>query len=1018
LNAIFSFNSPSSSNLDRSVTTLALIFIFSLLGYAAPTFSAMTVSTTAEAASKLIDDNIQASQSQAAKIVETRPLMLDDIMHFQTLQTPQLADNGTVLAVEVKPDRGDSEVLVKHLASKAEHRVKGSKPQVSADGRYVLITQGPSLLDQETKKKDELSNQLVLLNTQTQKETLFSKVKEAHFSADGSSAVIWFDPIKDKEGSDALASPESQDEEVVPKAQSTAAQSTVKSEINSEASSKEKPKTNKADEELPASELLLISLGKPDSVTGADLEPKAKKIRFEHVTGFVLGAEGKGLLVAKNLVAENNSQESLSQLHYVDLASLESKVLFTSKLERLDQLALSAELNWAAFTHGPSSEPKSGREYQLSRVNLATLAITLAPKNKSWLYNQHSSLLFSKDGKRLFTGRVPSIHVQAIAPKIDSEDKLFDQNIIQAQRKLHVWHGEDKKIKPHEIHDYPETLKKTYLSVWHMQSNELVQLATEQLADIKVGQQQKYLLASSDFSYQKMITWAGFFRDWYLVDLETGKTTELLVQHPSDSPLSLSPNGQYVAYYKQGQIWHYQVASGRHINLSAKIATGFADEDHDYPSSAPGYGFGPWLADSSGLLVYDKYDVWQSNVRTHSLVNLTAGEGRKQQLQLRVEGLVKHKFEPAIITKGESLLLKGYSEITKADGFYRVTVGEPRLSKIVEGEHKLTVLARSRNAGNILFSKERFDLYPDLYSTALTQPEAWTQQTFLAKQQQGFDWGRAELVQWTNDQGKPSDGVLIKPSNYQSGQTYPVLVYFYRFMSDRLYDYPEMAINHRPNFAWYADNGYAIFLPDIRFEEQYPGQSSVKALTAGVQHLIDMGIAKADAIGLHGHSWGGYQTAFAVTQTPLFAAAVAGAPVSNMTSAYSGIRHGSGLARQFQYETGQSRMGKSLMDIPLRYMENSPVFYVKRVKTPLMIMFGDKDDAVPWEQGVELYLAMRRAGKDVVFLQYEDEPHHLKKYPNKLDYSIKMKQYFDHYLKGMPAPSWLDKGEAYQEYQE
>jgi dipeptidyl aminopeptidase/acylaminoacyl peptidase len=1001
LNAIFSFNSPSSSNLGRSIAALASIFIFSMLGYAAPTFSAMTVSTTAEAASKLIDDNIQASQSLVAKIVETRPLMLDDIMHFQTLQTPQLSDNGAVLAVEAKPDRGESEVIVKYLTSKTEHRIKGSKPQVSADGRYLLITQGPSLLDQETKKKDELSNLLVLLNTQTQKETLFSKVKEAHFSADGSSAVIWFDPIKDKEGSDALASHESQ------------------------ASSKEKPKTNKADEELPGSELLLISLGDPDSVTGAELEAKSKfkKSRFEHVTGFILGVEGKGLLVAENVVAENsvtenNTNTSSYKLHYVDLASLESKLLFTSKLERVEQLALSAELNWAAFTHGPSGEPKSGREYQLSRVNLATLAITLAPKNKSWLYNQHSSLLFSKDGKRLFIGRVPSIHVQAIAPKIDSEDKLFDQNIIQAQRKLHVWHGEDKKIKPHEIHDYPETLKKTYLSVWHMGSNELVQLATEQLPEVKAGQQQLYLLASSDLPYQKMITWAGFFRDWYLVDLETGKTTELLVQHPSDSPLSLSPNGQYVAYYKQGQIWHYQVASGRHINVSVKIATGFADEDHDYPSSAPGYGFGPWLTDNSGLLVYDKYDVWQSNVRTHSLVNLTAGEGRKQQLQLRVEGLVKDKLVPAIVTNGESLLLKGYSEITKADGFYRVTVGKSGLSKIVEGEHKLTVLARSRNAGNILFSKERFDLYPDLYSTALTQPEDWTQQTFLAKQQQGFDWGRAELVQWTNDQGKPSDGVLIKPSNYQSGQTYPVLVYFYRFMSDRLYDYPEMAINHRPNFAWYADNGYAIFLPDIRFEEQYPGQSSIKALTAGVQHLIDMGIAKADAIGLHGHSWGGYQTAFAVTQTPLFAAAVAGAPVSNMTSAYSGIRHGSGLARQFQYETGQSRMGKSLMDIPLRYMENSPVFYVKRVTTPLMIMFGDKDDAVPWEQGVELYLAMRRAGKDVVFLQYEDEPHHLKKYPNKLDYSIKMKQYFDHYLKGVPVPSWLDKGEAYQEYQE
>jgi dipeptidyl aminopeptidase/acylaminoacyl peptidase len=235
-------------------------------------------------------------------------------------------------------------------------------------------------------------------------------------------------------------------------------------------------------------------------------------------------------------------------------------------------------------------------------------------------------------------------------------------------------------------------------------------------------------------------------------------------------------------------------------------------------------------------------------------------------------------------------------------------------------------------------------------------------------------------------------------------------------MSDRLHAFPDMKLNHRPNFAWYADNGYAIFLPDIRFEIGYPGISSVKALTAGVQKLIAMGIADPDAVGIQGHSWGGYQSAYAVTQTNIFKAVVTGAPVSNMTSAYSGIRHGSGLARQFQYETGQSRMGESLFKAPQKYIENSPIFYVDRIQTPMMIMFGDKDDAVPWEQGIELYLAMRRAGKDVVFLQYEDEPHHLKKYPNKLDYTIKMKQYFDHYLKGEQAPDWLRQGEAYQEY--
>jgi len=182
-----------------------------------------------------------------------------------------------------------------------------------------------------------------------------------------------------------------------------------------------------------------------------------------------------------------------------------------------------------------------------------------------------------------------------------------------------------------------------------------------------------------------------------------------------------------------------------------------------------------------------------------------------------------------------------------------------------------------------------------------------------------------------------------------------------------------------------------------------------------VQKLIEMGVADPKAIALHGHSWGGYETAFMVTQTNLFACAIAGAPVSNMTSAYSGIRLESGLARQFQYEEEQSRIGGSLWEYPERYIENSPVFFADKINTPLLIEFGDEDGAVPWEQGIELYLAMRRLGKECVMLEYRGEPHHLKKYPNKLDYSVKFKEFLDHYLKGAPAPEWLAKGVPYSE---
>jgi len=204
---------------------------------------------------------------------------------------------------------------------------------------------------------------------------------------------------------------------------------------------------------------------------------------------------------------------------------------------------------------------------------------------------------------------------------------------------------------------------------------------------------------------------------------------------------------------------------------------------------------------------------------------------------------------------------------------------------------------------------------------------------------------------------------VIKPGNYEEGKRYPVLVYYYRFFSQRLHEFNQPAVNHRPSFPLYASNGYVVFLPDVRFEVGRPGFSATKSVVPGVQHLIDIGLADPDAIALHGHSWSGYQTAFVVTQTNIFKTAIAGAPVSNMTSAYSGIRLGSGLARQFQYEMSQSRLSGSLWEARDDYIDNSPVFFADKIETPMLILHGDVDDAVPWEQSIELYLAMRRNGK-------------------------------------------------------
>ena len=916
------------------------------------------------AAAILVSASIAAVPStQAAK-----PISLTDIMHFESLKKPIISDNGNTLAVEAAPDRGDSRVIVKLLAGNKSFDIKdAAKPKVSADGRFVAMVKSVPLLESEKaskKEKKKLKAGLILLDTTSGEQAEFEKVKAFAFNDNGTHLVIQFDK-QDK------------------KADKKAADK-----------SKTEVKVDKFDQGFP---VRLISLADNNNHN------------FDNVTNYHFSQNGTGFVVAQNDIKGESHK-----LSFVNLATNQSTQAFSSADHQIGTTAISNNGQWVAFTTGKAEDAPYGREYHLNLFNTETQQQRQLDNSNDWKLNRYSKLNFSKNSDRLLFGRVPEVSQQLAVPKVKAANDLYNENVITGQRNLRVWNGEDPLIKPNEVKQYKKQLKRTYLASLNLASNKIVQLADLSVPEVKVTDSSEIAIGESNLPYRKMITWAGFYRDVYLVDKNTGDKTRVLTQYPTYWKPSLSPQGKFMAYYRQGQIYLYNVATKVRKNVSEKLGVGFANEDHDYPSAAPGYGFGPWIKGENAVLVYDKYDVWKLDADSGKMTNLTKGLGRKQGVQYRVTGLPK-KDEPALLMANQKVLLKGYNERTKSDDFYHLNLAGG-VEQLTSEPVKIKVLARAKNADTLVYSKERYDLFPDIYTSDYSKPQLATQQTTLNDQTKRFDWGEAELVHWTNGDGKPLDGVLIKPANYQQGQRLPVLVYFYRFMSQRLHAFPQMKINHRPNFEWYVENGYAVFLPDVRFEVGYPGPSSVQALVSGVQHLINLGVADPNAIGIQGHSWGGYQTAYAVTQTNIFKAAVSGAPVSNMTSAYSGIRLGSGLARQFQYETGQSRIGESLFDAPQKYIENSPVFYAERIHTPMMIMFGDRDDAVPWEQGIEMYLAMRRAGKDVVLLQYQDEPHHLKKYPNKLDYTIKMKQYFDHYLKGTPAPQWLTKGEAYYEY--
>jgi dipeptidyl aminopeptidase/acylaminoacyl peptidase len=641
-------------------------------------------------------------------------------------------------------------------------------------------------------------------------------------------------------------------------------------------------------------------------------------------------------------------------------------------------------------------------------------AVSTTQTPEGWLVPPKARLIWSEDEKLIFFGLMPK-EVFELKKEPEPEGKeapkavdLYDMNKILEKRGVDVWHWNDPQIIPQQKKEWPRLIERNYHAVYRLDTGRMAQLSDPEMPDLEIPENPRLALGFSSVPHLKEVTWDDLYQDVYLIDLAAG-TRKKILDRLRYRP-SLSPDGRFVLYFNK-RSWHlYDVKSGTTRNLTDALKIPFYEEEEDRPQEPRPYGSGGWLEDGSTVLLYDRFDIWKISSLKNEAVNLTAGEGRKTGLTFRI---LRLDPEQKSLKKDQPLLLSAYHNREKFKAFYGASVAKEGVRRLLEDKKTFNFVAKARKSDALLFTREGYDEFPDIWASDLEfrSPRKITEANPQVKD---FAWGTSELVEWQSQDGLPLQGVLIKPGNYEPGRRYPVLVYFYERMSDRLHRFNEVVVNHRPCFPFYAGNGYAIFLPDIVYETGRPGLSAVKCLIPGVQKIIDLGVADPKAIALHGHSWGGYETAFVITQTNLFRAAIAGAAVGNMTSAYSGIRWESGLARQFQYEKDQSRIGRSLWENRDLFIENSPVFYADRIQTPLLLMAGDEDGAVPWEQSIELYLAMRRLGKDCVFLQYRGEPHHPQKLANKLDYSIRMKQYLDHYLKGEPAPHWISGGVAYQ----
>jgi len=620
---------------------------------------------------------------------------------------------------------------------------------------------------------------------------------------------------------------------------------------------------------------------------------------------------------------------------------------------------------------------------------------------------------FSRDGSRLFVSCAPVEEIAAL--EADTPAAAASDEKVLAD----LWSWKDDFIQPMQKVRAAQDRIRSYRAVLNVADKKFIQLSDPTMPGLTSSDDGRVAIGTDDRAYRHMVDYDGNYSDVYMVDTATGARTLALKQLRGGGGgggrgggVQLSPDGKHALAFKDKQWWSVEVPDGKLTSLTAKLGPAFFNEDHDTPDEPPAYGTAGWTKDGKWALVYDRYDVWAVSPEGAAARKLTSG--RAAELQFRVVRLdTGDEEEERGIDLSKPLLLRAENLETRDSGFYSLANnGQPQ--RLVMGPKNYRALGKAKDADVVMMTATTFRDQPDIYLTDATF-DSLKKVTDANPQQAQMLWGSGELIHYRNADGVELEAALYKPDNFDPSKKYPMMVYLYERLTQNLHNFVRPAPGTSINLAYYVSNGYLVLTPDIVYTTGHPGQSALKCVLPAIQAVVEKGFVNRDAIGIQGHSWGGYQTAYMLTQTNVFRAAEAGAPVANMVSAYDGIRWGSGLPRQFQYEKTQSRIGGSIWEYPLRFIENSPIFMVDRVTTPLLILENDGDDAVPWYQGLELFLSLRRLGKEVYLWNYNGEAHGLRKRPTQKDYTVRMQQYFDHFLKGAPAPEWMKSGIPYLE---
>jgi dipeptidyl aminopeptidase/acylaminoacyl peptidase len=909
-----------------------------------------------------------AAQPAAAK----KPITHDVYDSWKSIQGTKLSPDGVWLAYALTPEDGDGELVVRNLKTNAEiHAARGREPLITMDSRFVVFALAPYKKDvdqaRKAKKKPEDMPKagVGIVNLTTgQATTVAEHVKSFRVPDDVTPQVVVY---------------------------LTAAEPAPSGNGGAPASSRSR------DKKIYGTDLVIRDL-----VTG-------NQTTIPEVNEYTVNKTGAWLVYGVS------SKTPASEGAFArGIANGVRKTLLAGP-GSYKGFVFDDGGGQAAFVSDRDDAKAPAPRYKVYQWTTSADAATELPLPSS------AEMPVSDDGRLEFGGGY--LFFGTAPPRAPQPDEAAD--LI----KVDIWTYKDAELQPMQKVRADQELKRTYRAAFRLSDKHFTQLATKDMPEVRTSRGSAQILGISNVPYRQLVSWDGNYDDYYLVNVADGSRKRILEKEHFGA--TVSPGGKYILYFDEDDDSWYtvRVEDGLKTNITKGLPVMFQSETDDRPEHPSPYGQAGWTSGDNTVLLYDRYDIWEVHPDGRAPRVLTAGLGRKQRIVFRYSrtepqapanqepeeeiGPRRQADQPAISTE-RPLLLSAVDERTKASGLYRVSfTGSAEPSKLVMLDKAFGVPIKARNADVYVFTLSRFEEFGNLWASS----GAFTDMKRVSDanpQQAQYNWGTSELIDYVNADGKHLQAILTKPENFDPSKKYPMLVYIYEQLTNNLHRYVAPAPGGSSiNVTRYVSNGYIVLQPDIVYDLGYPGQSALKCVLPAVQKALTLGFIDPARVGIQGHSWGGYQISYMITKTNIFRAVEAGASVGDMFGGYGGIRWGTGMSRAFQYEKTQSRIGVPPWKNPLIYMENSPIFWIENIHTPYLTMANDEDDAVPWQQGIEFFTAMRRLGKEAYMFVYNGEKHGLRQRENQKHWTVHMAEYFDYFFKDAPKPDWMEHGVPY-----